>query len=150
MPPLYAIGYQGVCIETLLAALLQATVAIVLDIRERPSSHKPGFSGTQLAAVLHRRGIDYLHLKALGNPKPGRDAARAGRLVEYRRIFLAALETDAGHADLETAARIAAAKPACLLCYEHLPEGCHRSLVAPRIAAINGQRIEHLTPDSEG
>ncbi len=41
------------------------------------------------ALGLDVAGIRYLHLKGLGDPKPGRVAAREGRFSDFRRIFAA-------------------------------------------------------------
>ena len=80
-----------------------------------------------LAAGLRVAGIDYVHLKALGTPPAGREAARRGRMDEMRRIFAAQLETP--EAGLEAARMIALAgeKPSALLCFERDPAGCHRT-----------------------
>jgi uncharacterized protein (DUF488 family) len=53
---------------------------------------------------------------------------------------------DEPRAALAEAAARAAAQPACLLCFEHDPQLCHRTLVAALITARTGQPIRHLTP----
>ena len=63
----------------LIAALQAAGVEQVIDVRAVPLSRKPGFSKNVLAAGLKEAGIDYVHLKALGTPPAGREAARKGR-----------------------------------------------------------------------
>ncbi|MDR6850865.1 uncharacterized protein (DUF488 family) [Sphingomonas sp. BE123] len=74
----FTIGYEGATIASFLAALEQAGVRQVIDVRQLPLSRRPGFSKSSLAAALAERGIGYVHLKALGTPKPGRDAAKKG------------------------------------------------------------------------
>jgi hypothetical protein len=44
-----------------------------------PLSRKPGFSKSALQANLEAHGIAYVHLKGLGDPKPGREAASGVR-----------------------------------------------------------------------
>lgn len=131
---LFTIGYQDADPAALIAALQRAGVTLLLDIRDAPVSRKPGFSKRALAEATQAAGIGYRHLRGLGNPKPGRDAARAGDLAAYHRIFAAQLDSAAGRAELATAAALAAAQPACLLCFERDPAHCHRAIVAARLA----------------
>ena len=88
MPPvLSTIGYESEPQAAVIQRLKDAGVAIVLDVRAVASSRRAGFSKTLLAASLKEAGIDYLHLRDLGTPKAGRDAARAGRVGEMHEIF---------------------------------------------------------------
>ena len=123
---IFTIGYEGATQAELIAALRQAGVERVIDVRAVPLSRKPGFSKNVLAAGLKEAGIDYVHLKALGTPPDGREAARKGRMDEMRRIFAAQLETP--EAGMQAAQMIALAeeKPSALLCFERDPAGCHR------------------------
>lgn len=124
---IFTIGYEGATQAELIAALQAAGVERVIDVRAVPLSRKPGFSKNVLAAGLKEAGIDYVHLKALGTPPAGREAARKGRMDEMRRIFAAQLETP--EAALASAQMIALAeeKPSALLCFERDPAGCHRT-----------------------
>jgi uncharacterized protein (DUF488 family) len=70
---LYTVGYQGRSLAELLDSLSRAEVQRVVDVRELPLSRKPGFSKTALAAALAERGIEYVHVKPLGNPKANRE-----------------------------------------------------------------------------
>ena len=64
---------------SLVATLREAGVQRLVDVRKFPSSRRRGFSKTALAAALDAAGIEYVHARALGNPKPNRDLWRAGR-----------------------------------------------------------------------
>ncbi len=133
MNPLATIGYERASLDEVIAELKAAEVEIVLDVRAVASSRRAGFSKTLLAASLNEAGIDYLHLRALGTPKAGRQAARAGRIDEMRRIFRDHMqEPEAQHA-LSRAAEVAAERRAALLCYEADAGGCHRRIVADDI-----------------
>ena len=59
---IFTIGYEGATQAELVAALQQAGVARVIDVRAVPLSRKPGFSKNVLAAGLKEAGIDYVHL----------------------------------------------------------------------------------------
>ncbi len=104
MKRIFTIGYEGATVPEFLAALAKAGVEQVIDVRQLPLSRRPGFSKTPLAAELAEIGIGYVHLTALGTPKPGRDAAKKG-----------------DRATLE--------KPSALLCFERDPAVCHRTLL---------------------
>jgi len=124
---IFTIGYEGATQAELIAALQQAGVARVIDVRAVPMSRKPGFSKNILAAGLREAGIDYVHLKALGTPPAGREAARKGQWAVMTRIYAAQLETP--EAGMEAARMIALAqeKPSALLCFERDPAQCDRT-----------------------
>ena len=46
-----------------------------------------GFSKNGLRVRIEQEGMEYVHLGALGDPKEGRDAARAGRFDQFLRIL---------------------------------------------------------------
>ncbi len=144
----FTVGYEGTTVHTFLEALHKAPVELLVDVRAVASSRRPGFAKSALAANLQGAGIDYLHLRDLGTPAPGRAAARAGRHAEMRRIFLAHLETEAAQSALDTLADIVkAGRRVCLLCLEADPTHCHRSLVADALAVQVPIRITHLAPE---
>ncbi len=143
-PTLFTAGYEGLVQAELLDRLAAAGVALLLDVRAVPNSRKPGFSKRMLAASLEARGIRYLHLQALGTPKPGRQAARAGRADEMAAIFDAHMTTERAQTALSEAVAIARAAPTCLLCFERDPHFCHRRIVADAISAQTSQLVTHL------
>lgn len=142
--PLFTIGYQGSTSEKVLAELRSAGVAHVLDIRAVAASRKAGFSKSLLAASLADIGIGYTHLRGLGTPKPGRDAARAGKSGVMHEIFNAHMQTPEAQFDLERARGLAAAKPCCLLCFERDHTQCHREIVA----GLLGGKVTHLVAEA--
>ena len=79
-------------------------------------------------------GIDYVHLRALGTPAAGREAARAGRKAELERIYAGQLETPEAMAEGAMMLDLAAEKPSALLCYERDPACCHRTLLWQALA----------------
>jgi uncharacterized protein (DUF488 family) len=124
--------------------LKEADVALLIDVRAVPQSRKPGFSKRQLAAALDEAGIAYVHLQALGTPKPGRDAVRAGHPKRMEPIFREHMASDRSQAELAQAKHLARERPACLLCFERDHNTCHRRLVAEMIVAETGQTVLHL------
>jgi uncharacterized protein (DUF488 family) len=141
---LATIGYEQATQAQVLDRLEAAGVKVLIDVRAVAASRRAGFSKTLLAASLAERGIDYVHLRALGTPKAGRQAARAGRTAEMRAIFEQQLETPEAQAELARAAAIASERKAVLLCLEADPRCCHRSIVAERLGAEGRFEVEHL------
>lgn len=126
---IFTIGYEGSTQAELLAALRTVGIERVLDVRAVPLSRKPGFSKKVLAAALREEGIDYVHLKALGTPPEGREAARKGRYEVLERVYAAQLETAEAAMQAAQMLELAAEKPSVLLCFERDPAACHRSLL---------------------
>jgi uncharacterized protein (DUF488 family) len=124
---IFTIGYEGATQDELIAALAKAGVGRVIDVRAVPMSRKPGFSKNVLTAGLTEAGIDYVHLKALGTPAEGREAARKGRLADFARIYAAQLETPEAAAESARMIALAEEIPSALLCFERDPAHCHRT-----------------------
>jgi uncharacterized protein (DUF488 family) len=135
MTSLATIGYEGKTQAEFLDELAAAGIELVLDVRAVAASRRPGFSKTALKNALAERGIGYLHLRPLGTPAAGREAARKGRVAEMRRIYADQLETDEAALAMEQALEAAAAHKAALLCYEKDAPGCHRAMLAERMTA---------------
>ena len=97
-------------------------------------------------ASLAEAGIDYVHLQRLGTPKAGREAVRAGRPDEMRKIYDAHLEGPDAQLQLAEARDIAKQRTAALLCYEADPAHCHRRIVAERLCEEHAFEVEDLRP----
>lgn len=144
LPNIYTIGYEGTAPEDLIATLKQSGVTRVLDVREVPYSRRQEFSSEALATALAAYGIAYTHIRELGNPPAGREAARAGHAAVFREIFTAHLAGRDGQRGLEKALAFAKEEPVCLLCMEKAPVHCHRSMVTAKMHETSGQEIVHL------
>jgi len=138
---IFTIGYEKTTQPELIAALQAAGVTRVIDVRAVPLSRKPGFSKILLRNGLAEAGIDYVHLKALGIPPAGREAARKGRHDELERIYAGQLDLPEAIVAAAEMRELAAERPSALLCFEREPAVCHRSLlltaVAPDAERIN-------------
>lgn len=132
---IFTIGYEGATQAELIAALQAAGVRRVIDVRAVPLSRKPGFSKNVLAAGLRDAGIDYVHLKALGTPPAGREAARKGRMAEMERIYAGQLETPEAGVDAARMVALAEEAPSALLCFERDPARCHRTPLRESVMA---------------
>jgi uncharacterized protein (DUF488 family) len=144
MNRLATIGYEAATQDAVIGRLRDAGVALLIDVRAVASSRRAGFSKTVLAASLAAAGIDYVHLRGLGTPKPGREAARKGRIAEMHAIYEAHLAEPAAQLQLAQATEMARERPAALLCYEADAGGCHRRIIADRIREALGCEIVDL------
>ena len=138
---IFTIGYEKATQPELIAALEAAGVERLIDVRAVPPSRKPGFSKTILGNGLAEAGIDYVHLKALGTPPEGREAARKGRHADLERIYAGQLELPEAIVAAARMLELAADKPSALLCFERDPAGCHRSLLIAAVAP-DAERID--------
>ncbi len=135
MTQIYTIGYEGTDIERFVRTLKIVGVEQLVDVRAVPISRKKGFSKSRLREHLEAEGIRYVHLVALGDPKDGREAARAGRYDVFRRIYSKHLSSDVAQNELRNLASLIVIKPTCLMCFERDPAECHRSIVASELSS---------------
>lgn len=133
MRPLSTIGYEGKTLAEFLDELKAAGVALLVDVRAVAASRRPGFSKTALGNALREQGIDYLHLRPLGTPAAGREAARKGRIAEMRTIYAEQLETPEALLAMEQLLAQAGERHVALLCYEKEAPCCHRAMLAERM-----------------
>lgn len=143
---LRTIGYEAATQGAVIDCLKRAGVEVLIDVRAVASSRRAGFSKTLLAASLAEAGIDYVHLRALGTPKAGRQAVRAGHVAEMERIYEAHLQEPEAQLQLAEALDIARERPAALLCYEADALHCHRRIVAGRLTQAERFEVEDLRP----
>ena len=131
---LYTIGYEGRSLDELIAMLGAARIELVIDVRALPLSRRRGFSKTPLGTALAVAGIDYVHLRAAGNPyrRATQPLAKYARHLRTHRTSIASV------------ADAARGRRAALLCYEHDPAECHRSLLAPHVARRLRTRVVDL------
>ncbi|HVY46476.1 MAG TPA: DUF488 domain-containing protein [Minicystis sp.] len=137
--PLWTIGYAGRTLDGFIDALRGAGVVRVVDVRELPLSRRKGFSKTPLSLALAEAGIEYVHLRAAGNPYRTQKAD-----------ILQCLKLYAGHVDKhptvvqELIGAIGTAKTA-LVCFEASARECHRSVLVDRLRAqCPGLEVRHL------
>ena len=88
---LFTIGYEAATLPDFIATLTHTGIELIADIRALPLSRRAGFSKTPMKNALAESGIDYIHLRDLGTPKEGRDAAKKGNLQTLRRVYEAHL-----------------------------------------------------------
>jgi uncharacterized protein (DUF488 family) len=160
MKRLTTIGVYGFTADSFLAALREAGVGVVLDVRQRRGVRGPQYAwanSRRLQAALHEGGIGYEHHKELapttelrelqyaedarqGVGKRSRSVLAPEYVERYTREILDQVELQ------PLVERLPGDAASALLCVERDPEACHRSLIAERLAAEHGLAVAHLRP----
>ncbi|MFC0283097.1 DUF488 family protein [Camelimonas abortus] len=146
MSTIFTIGYEGTDIDRFIETLQIVGIDVVVDVRAVPLSRKKGFSKKALQEHLGRVGIEYLPMQRLGDPKPGREAAKAGDYNIFRSIYTNYVSQPQQMEAVMELVRFAAQKTICLLCFERDPKMCHRLIVAEQMEAY-GCEYFHLYAD---
>jgi transcriptional regulator with XRE-family HTH domain len=128
-PGLWSAGYEGRDIDSFVAALVDSRIGVVADVRLTPISRKKGFSKTRLGDALAKAGIEYTHLRGLGNPKDNREPFWDGRLEVGRTRFRGLLQSEEAQSDLDRLAEHARQSRVAVLCFEKDESRCHRQVV---------------------
>jgi uncharacterized protein (DUF488 family) len=149
MTTVYTIGYEGTDIDKIVATLHAVGVKVMADVRAVALSRKKGFSKNALRNRLEAEGIGYVHFVELGDPKPGREAAKAGHFDQFKRIYNAHLVGHPARAALDLLEETVQGAPVCMLCFERDPKTCHRTIVADRLKA-RGIEVVDLFGDDPG
>jgi uncharacterized protein (DUF488 family) len=118
-----------------------AGVERLIDVRQLPISRRRGYAKTALGKALAAVGVEYMHVKALGNPKPYRDLYKSGRVEEGRLRYREHLLTEERRA-LEDLVPLIRGKRSALMCVEHDPASCHRTVILDALQAEIGVALE--------
>jgi uncharacterized protein (DUF488 family) len=129
------VGYEGQQAEQFVNELRSAGVDVVVDVRLTPISRKRGFSKRSLAEHLQSAGIQYEHLRALGNPKDNRAgfAGTADDLQAALDRYAALLADSDAVTALDRVTELAASSRVAVLCFEASDHRCHRQIVLSHV-----------------
>jgi uncharacterized protein (DUF488 family) len=109
-----------------------------------PGSRNPVVSKTALGDALREAGIEYVHLRALGNPKPNRERYRAGDVEAGAAVYRRHLSNGSRPALVELAESLSD-DPPCLLCFERNHAECHRDVIVEALQELrSGLAVSHL------
>ncbi len=135
----YTIGYEGRSLDDFVARLQSAGVDRVVDVRALPLSRRRGFSKTALREHLAEHGIEYVHIRAAGNPY------REFKKDPERCLALYAKHLDGEPGVLDEVEEALKGHCSALLCFEARHEDCHRSVIAARLGQQGfGRTMRHL------
>lgn len=142
---LFTIGYEGADLKDFVLTLKNLGVTCLADIRQLPISRRKGFAKTALSQALESEGIRYAHFRSLGDPKEGRDAAKAGNYRLFVTIFTRHMQTEIAQDGLRQLEAIVGQEVVCLMCYEYDHKSCHRSIVARMISGRVPINLRHVS-----
>jgi uncharacterized protein (DUF488 family) len=145
------IGYERATIAGVMATLIDTGIEVLVDVRELPLSRNRPFSKRNLRQHVEGASLIYMHFRELGDPKEGRNAAKAGDYGLFQQIYAERLQQPAARSALDQLTHLARSKGICLLCFERDAAYCHRSIVANEIAGRLNMSVTHLeaTRDAE-
>jgi len=124
-----SIGYELYKDHVAFARHVQAAgVEQLIDVRELPISRRRGYAKSALAQSMADVGVEYIHMRALGNPKIIRDLYKSGRVEEGRRRYEEHLLGEQRGA-LDGLVPLLCEKRSALMCVEHDPAACHRTVI---------------------
>ncbi len=164
MPRISTIGVYGFDGESFVAALDEAGVTLVVDVRQRRgvrgaqyawanaqrlqrrlAEHRIGYlHHAELAPSTELRELQYAADARTGAGKRSRDVLSAEYVAGYTREVLDAVSLQPLIDELPVHGR------AALLCVEAAAAACHRSLIAARLAERHGFAVEHLGAQDAG
>jgi len=137
-----SVGYERYKDNAGFARLLHdAGVECLVDVRELPISRRRGYAKTALCQAMAAVGIDYVHVRALGNPKPFRSLYKSGRVAEGRARYEQHLLTECREA-LGQLVPLLRERPSALMCVEHDPTTCHRTVILDALREEFGIDLE--------
>jgi Domain of unknown function DUF488 len=124
-----SVGYERHRHAAAFASLLRRVrVERLIDVRELPISRRRGYAKTALSEALAVEGIEYVHMRALGNPKQFRDLYKSGRVREGRAAYERHLLDE--HTDaLRELVPLLEGRRSVLMCVEHDAAICHRAVI---------------------
>lgn len=128
-------GYEGLDLDAFLTRLVEQRVDVLVDVRLTPISRKRGFSKTALKDAVTAAGIDYLHLRDLGNPKSNRGGFGGDRqeLADARDRYAALLTHESAETALERLVELSRSHRVALMCFEADEGRCHRDVVLQEV-----------------
>ena len=154
------VGVYGFTLDRFLAALRDARVDVVLDVRQRRGVRGPEYAwanSQRLQRALVDAGIGYRHLKELAPTTEMRRAQYAADAAKgegkrtrtelsdvYRRAYLEQILDPADFEEL--LGDLDESVTGALLCVERDARACHRGLIADRLTAEYAVPVEHVVP----
>jgi uncharacterized protein (DUF488 family) len=130
-----SVGYEGRDINEFVRDLARRGVTVLADVRLNAVSRRHGFSKTALSHALHAAGIEYVHLRSLGNPRENRARFAGDDIARGRDTFRRVLKSDSAQADLDLLRDLASSTVVAVLCVERDEQRCHRRVVIEALAS---------------
>src|SRR2546429_7449094 len=141
---LFTIGHSTRSLDEFVDLLRGQRVPLVADVRTVPASRRvPHFSRATLAQELPQRGIEYVHLPALGGlRRPRLDSPNTGWRNEAFRGYADHMASDEFREAVDRLMDLSHGRDAAVMCAEAGPWRCHRSLLGDAVA-VRGVEVRH-------
>lgn len=139
-----SMGYEGRDLETFIDVLVRHGVATLADVRLNAISRRAGFSKTKLSMSAAEAGMEYLHLRSLGNPRDNRDPFHRGRLKEGVARFKEVLAQEDAKIAIDSLVALARTGVVAVMCFESDHHQCHRDVVIDEIVSRTGASVTYL------
>ena len=125
----FTIGHSNHTIAYFLSLLRRHGISALADVRSVPRSrYNPHFNGPELMAALRNEGIRYVYLGRELGGRPGNPDCYFNKQVQYDLVA----RTENFQNGLKRIAIGSRKYRLVLMCSEHEPNTCHRSLLVSR------------------
>ncbi len=144
---LFTIGYEGRSPENYLNALIKNGVKVLVDVRNNPTSMKPGFSKYRLKKYCEYLGIEYRHYPEVGIASKMRQELKYQ--ADYDKLFAIYREqvlVNTVSIQEEIGKLVRDYRRVALTCSENESYRCHRSHLADAISRLSGfsWEVKHI------
>jgi uncharacterized protein (DUF488 family) len=139
----YGIGYEGRDSHQFVATLRASGVEVLIDVRLNASSRRRGFAKTALRAAVAAAGIEYLHVRELGNERDNREGfanVTGSRAAQARDRYRAHL-TNGSSPAVDEVLKLIRERPAALLCVERDERHCHRQILLEHLQDLEPKLV---------
>jgi uncharacterized protein (DUF488 family) len=134
-----SVGYEGRDVSSFVNDLAVRGVGVLVDVRLNAVSRRRGFSKSKLREALTGAGIEYVHLRALGNPKENRAPFHQGRLEQGRAVYTGLVgENPQAQDALDDLVTLTGRGVVAVMCFEADEGRCHRQVVTDLVAERAG------------
>jgi uncharacterized protein (DUF488 family) len=148
LPTLYTIGHSNIDREQFLSMLKAYDIKQVVDVRSLPGSRKfPHFNKEEMEQWLADEGIGYTHLTDLGGRRNKLETALDNSGWEHPafRNYADYTTTESFDAGMQALLERAGTKKTAVMCAEHHPSRCHRTIISDNLVA-RGHEVAHILP----
>jgi uncharacterized protein (DUF488 family) len=143
---IWTIGHSNRESNELLDLLQNSQIELLVDVRRFPASRaQPQFNSDVFAEALGERGIDYVHLLALGGRRSTRlpDSPNTAWRVDSFNRYADYMATPDFQAGLEELMRLAGERRVAIMCSEAVPWRCHRRLIGDSLL-VRGWQVHDI------
>jgi uncharacterized protein (DUF488 family) len=144
---IYSIGHSVHPIDVFLDLLAPFEIRRLADVRSIPASRRhPQFCRAPLAAALLERGVEYVHMPALGGRRtPRADSINGGLRNPSYRGYADHMQSDEFARALEQLIGSSRQSATVIMCAELRYADCHRQLLADALL-VRSVLVLHIVP----